>query len=332
MQKMKIKKYISFAVITSVISLGLASCLKETVKPPLYGWPTSDVISFQDNGGVSGGGAGYGSTTNPYPSYNFSFKLQNDTAGFNAIVIYGPVNPAPEDITINVKVDTTALNVFNNANSTSYVAPDSTTYSFPSSVVIPKGQSQAYVHVTIKATASFDFNASNALPLTITSASSGTVSPNFGSELNIFGVENMYDGAYTLNLKTTGWAAYGISDNDPGVFPADMDMVTAGANGVSFYSSTSGANMPALTANNAGGTGFGATTPVITFDPATNKILSVNNSTPDDGRGRTLYLNPAVTDSRYDPTSKTIYAAYIMTQNGRPLQYVYDTLMYKGSR
>lgn len=332
MKKFKTKKYKSIVGIFLGLSISITSCLKETTKPPLYGWDTPNVISFQDNGGVSGGGAGYGSTTTPYPSYNFSFKLKNDTAGFDAIIIYGPKGPAPQDITINVAVDTAALNAFNAANGTPYVVPDNSTYSFPSSVVLPKGQSQAYVHVTIKTSPAFDFSASYALPLKITSASTGTVSPNMGSEINIFGVENMYDGAYTLKLQTTGWGSFGISDGDPGTFSVPVDMVTAGANSVSFYSSASGANMPALTAGNAGATGFGATTPQITFDPATNKIVSVINTTADDGRGRTLYLNPAITDSRYDPSSKTIYAAYIMTQKGRPLQYVYDTLIYKGSR
>ena len=56
------------------------------------------------------------------------------------------------------------------------------------------------------------------------------------------------------------------------------------------------------------------------------------NLIPDDGRGRAFAINPAVTDSRYDPATKTIYAAYLMFQNGRPTQYIYDTLVYKGSR
>ena len=332
MQKFKIKQYTASFIVLAGLSAGIVSCLKETSHPPLYGWDTPNVISFQDNGGPSGGGAGFGSTTTPYPSYNFSFKLQNDTAGFDAIVMYGPKGGAPEDITVNVAVDTAALNTFNNANSTAYVCPDNTTYSFPSSVVIHKGESQAYVHVTITASPSFDFNAPYALPLTITTASSGTVSPNMGSEINIFGVQNQYDGHYSLQIKTVGWIDYGISDNEPGDYPGGLDLVTAGANSVSFYSGNSGAGQPAFTEGNAGPTSFGATSPLLTFDPSTYALTSVVNTTPDDGRGRTFYLNPAVTDSRYDPSTHTIYAAYIMTQVGRPLQYIYDTLVYQGPR
>ncbi len=139
---------------------------------------------------------------------------------------------------------------------------------------------------------------------------------------------------YSLRIKTTGWANYGISDDEPGDYPGGMGLVTAGANSVTFYNGTSGFGnlQPALTAGNAAATGFGATTPMLTFDPATNKLIAVVNTTPDDGRGRTLHLNPAVTDSRYDPATKTIYAAYIMTQNTRPDQYIYDTLVYQKPR
>jgi hypothetical protein len=335
MQTFKMIKYITVFSILIGLSIGFTSCLKDNTPPPLdssYG--VANLVSFQDNGGSSGGGAGYGTTTTPFPLFNFSFSLVNDTAGFDAIVIYGPSGSAPQDITLNISVNQSALDSFNNANSTSYVAPDNTVYSFPSSVIIPKGKSRAFVHVTITATPSFDFTASYVLPLTITSSSYGAVSANFGTELNSFVVKNQYDGQYSLQIKTIGWAAYGISDNDPGSYPGGMEMVSAGASSVSFYNGTTGLSAlePAFTANNAGATGFGATTPLFTFDPATNNLTSVVNTTPDDGRGRTLYLNPAVTDSRYDPSSKTIYAAYIMTQNGRPNQFIYDTLVYQGPR
>jgi hypothetical protein len=134
-----------------------------------------------------------------------------------------------------------------------------------------------------------------------------------------------------LRIKTVGWGAYGIADNVPGTYPKGMGLVTAGPYSVATNVATFGNLQPALTAA-GGATGFGATTPLITFDPATNKIVSIVNTTPNDGRNRTLYLNPAVTDSRYDPATKTVYAAYIMTQNGRPLQYIYDTLVYQGPR
>ena len=77
---------------------------------------------------------------------------------------------------------------------------------------------------------------------------------------------------------------------------------------------------------------FGATSPRFIFDPSTNALVNVVNTTPDDGRGRVFTIDPAVTDSRYDPDTKTIYAAYLFKQNSRPDQHIYDTLNYVGPR
>jgi hypothetical protein len=71
---------------------------------------------------------------------------------------------------------------------------------------------------------------------------------------------------------------------------------------------------------------------MLTFDLATDKLLSVTNTTPDDGRGRAFEMNPAVTTSRYDPATKTIYAAYFLKQTGRPNLAIYDTLVYVKER
>jgi hypothetical protein len=81
-----------------------------------------------------------------------------------------------------------------------------------------------------------------------------------------------------------------------------------------------------------GSTAFGATNPQFTFDPSSNALTAVTNLAAPDSRNRQFQINSAVTDSRYDPASKTIYAAYLMTQNGRPTQYIYDTLVYQGTR
>jgi hypothetical protein len=191
MQTFKMIKNIATFSILVALGIGFTSCIKDNTPPPLDGsHSVPDLISFQDNGGPDGSGAGYGTTTAPFPLYNFSFQLQNDTAGFDAIVIYGPSGSAPQDITLNIAVDQAVLDAFNNANSTGYTAPDNTTYSFPSPVVIPKGKSQVFVHVTIKATPTFDFSANYALPLRITSSSYGVVSTNFGAEINAFVVTN----------------------------------------------------------------------------------------------------------------------------------------------
>jgi Domain of unknown function (DUF1735) len=190
MKIIKIIKTIALNILPLGICLSLNSCLKDNNTPPLDPSRTvPNVVSFQDNGGEGAGGAGYGTTTTPYPLYNFSLSLYNDTAGFAAIVIYGPNGTAPEDITVNLAVDTAALTAFNVYNSTGYVYPDPSTYTFPASVTIPKGQTQAWARVTVNGNSTPNPNASYAIPLMITSASSGTVSSNFGIEINSFSVQ-----------------------------------------------------------------------------------------------------------------------------------------------
>src|SRR5690348_12954196 len=303
MQNLKISKFIIAFITLALPAILFSSCLKETARPPLYGWSSPNVISFQDNGGSSGGGAGYGSTTTPFPSYNFSFKLNNDTAGFDAIVFYGPNGGAPSDITVNIAANTSVLDSFNNAQSTSYEAPDPTTYSFPSSVVIPKGKNTAFVHVTITANAAFDFNASYALPLTITSASIGTVSPNMGSEINIFKVQNQYEGNYISN-------GYFYHPSAPRAITNRQK-----------YASTFNANSILMELGDLGVAGYYA---VFTIDPSTN-ALTISAAPGAGGAPYTMFTsglpttNPGYTpawadasqcNNTYDPSTKTFYVRY----------------------
>jgi Domain of unknown function (DUF1735) len=76
------------------------------------------------------------------------------------------------------------------ANSLPLVCPDPSTFTFPSSVVIPKGQTQAYARVTVNGNSTPDPNALYCIPLMITSASYGTVSGNFNVEINYFYLTN----------------------------------------------------------------------------------------------------------------------------------------------
>jgi hypothetical protein len=190
MKLFKIKKIVALYIIALGICLSLNSCLKDNNTPPLdISRTVPNLVSFQDNGGASAGGAGYGTTTAPYPLYVFPLTLYNDTAGFAAIIIYGPTGTAPEDITVNLALDTAALSAFNAYNYTSYIyPPDPTTYSFPASVTIPKGQNQTYARVTVNGNSNPNANASYAIPLMITSVSYGNVSSNFGVEINSFSV------------------------------------------------------------------------------------------------------------------------------------------------
>ncbi|MDB5205112.1 MAG: hypothetical protein JWR72_187 [Flavisolibacter sp.] len=220
------------------------------------------------------------------------------------------------------------------------VLPISAYTTTPLIVTIPAGQKTATVKITFPNSAALDPNLTYGLGFTIASVSGGyTIASNQKEIVFGFNVKNKYDGNYTLRIKTRGWAAFGISEDLPGTWPSitggySIGMVTGGPNSVRLYDYWGFDDFiqPAFTTGNATGTGFGATAPRFTFDLATDKLINVSNDLPDDGRGRAFLLNPAVTDSRYDPATKTIYAAYLMKQNGRPNMQIFDTLVYKSAR
>lgn len=189
MRLSKIIKTTRLSIVVLAVCLTLNSCLKDNTPPPLYDWSVPNLVMFQDNGGASAGGAGYGTTTAPYPLYNFPLTLYNDTAGFAAIIIYGPNGNAPTDITVNLAIDTSALSVFNAYNFTNLIAPDPSTYTFPASVTIAKGTNLAYARVTVNGNSTPISGANYAIPLMITSVSSGSFSSNFGVEINAFSVQ-----------------------------------------------------------------------------------------------------------------------------------------------
>ena len=191
MEITKIIKVTSINLLVVAICVTLNSCLKETTNPPLYGYSVPNIISFQDNGGADASGAGYGTTTTPYPLYNFSLTADNNGNGsFSAIVVYGPNGSAPADITVNLALDTVGLAAFNAAQGSNYIIPpDPSTYSIPASVTITKGQTQAYARIWVTSNATPNSNATYAIPVMITSASSGTVSGNFGHEINAFSIQ-----------------------------------------------------------------------------------------------------------------------------------------------
>ena len=314
-------------ILTLTLSIAAVSCLKDKA---------------YDNGTIQSGSQGSGqdtkvislgitvSSTSNFLQASFQITGSDTTVDLIPVELGGTAD-ASADIHVTLTVDDSLLEAYNNANGTNFVDASSVATILNNGVVtIPKGSRIGYLQVT--------FNASNllaenyALPVKITSVAEPgyTISGNLNTGIVAIGPKNQYDGMYQLTILTSGWGAYGINDGPPALtWPTNVGLVTSGPNSVVF-SSDVGNSQPAF----AGGaiTGFGATEPQFTFDPTTNKLISVVNLVPDDGRGRTFLLNPAVTDSRYDPATQTIYAAYEMTQNGRPNQFIYDTLVYRGPR
>lgn len=236
-----------------------------------------------------------------------------------------------------IKDDTAAVTQYNIANGTSYVNLPRSWYTanFPASsmggtytLTFAAGEFAKQITITIPNATLLDPSTTYAVAFTLVSNDCGFKNSAGKTLVFALGAKNKYDGVYSVRIFQSGWAAYGISDGLTNDYPDNNSLITISAGGNKIYNDYTGTYLLAGFAFPISATQFGATTPVFTFDPATDKLIAVTNSTPDDGRNRTLFLDPAVTTSRYDPATKKIYASFYMTQTGRPNQLFRDTLTF----
>jgi Domain of unknown function (DUF1735) len=256
---------------------------------------------------------------------SFSYT-EGQPAYFPVYINLASPNTLGISVTATLTVDTAFLNNYNSINSTDFqLLPDSD-YTVLNGWArdIPAGHRLDSMYVMYNLD-KMDLSARYVLPITIQNAS--VPIEQWNHLLINPQVKNKYDGEYDLIIKTVGWGAFGIADGPPALDYGSLGMVTSGGSGLVFDIGA----QPGFT-NTGDPTSFGATNPQLTFDPVTNQLVSVVNLAPDDGRGRMFQIDSTVTTSHWDPVTKNIYAAYLMFQNGRPTQYIYDTLIYQGPR
>jgi hypothetical protein len=263
-------------------------------------------------------------TGNPVRFKSIALDISPQPTNLNIYVNYAAPGLAPNDIDVTLALDQATLDAYNDANGTDYQLPSSDVFSFPTKVTIKKGERFAVVPVTVNTT-KVDLSVANAIALKIVDASGVTISANNEHLIYSIGVKNKYDGEYDLTLTQTGWGAYGIADGE--THTTGVALVTESANQVVF----AGDFQPAFTTG-GGATAFGGTRPIFTFDLATDKLISViNDPSAVDSRNRQFALDPSA-NNYYDAATKTIYATYIMTQNGRPPQKLVAVMVYTGPR
>ncbi len=168
---------------------------------------------------------------------------------------------------------------------------------------------------------SMDFTASYALGVKITSSPSNYVLTQAGDNVLVqVVVKNKYDGKFKLNVETSGWSAFGISEAKPGDYPSGVSLITAGPKSVNILNLNTGSDLlPGFTTDNASATQFGDASPIFTFDD-NDKIVGIANVYEGNSRGRTFALNPnaLATENVFDPATKEIRANFLFKQNGRP--------------
>jgi hypothetical protein len=307
-------KKISF-IILSFTALVLTSCLKdENITNREYGSEGIGEIPL---------------VLFPSAKTTTSLSASNTDTSFHLVTVrLAEPNPASEDVQVTLVPNNAAVTAAGFS-----VAPASA-YKLDNLVVtIPAGKREGYVTITTKtanltsATYGFGFDISSI------SNPKYAISATGKTTVSVLPVKNKYDGDYTLKIKTTGWAAFAIADGTTGTYPSDIALITTSGNSVILYNYTRKDYLQPAFGSDGAPTAFGAATPMFTFDNATNKLTAVTNTTPDDGRGRAFELNTSSgINNRYDPATKTIYAAYYLKQTGRPDMAIYDTLVYKKAR
>lgn len=309
-------------VLCTALSISMSSCLKDTDQLDPSG--TNNVIEFLNVDLIAS------PITSTYPLYNVSYDI-TPAASLELTVNYSGANVAPQDITVAVAPSPEALTTYNTENGTTYTLLPEAMYSIANTtVVIPKGQKKATVNVTFK-TDQFDLTKRYAIPVKITSASYGTISGNFST--NIFAVvaKNKYDGVYTLRSRQGAVNDRAFSTT-PYTWPYEVSLITTGPNSVVLHNTQYANDYTHPLQTLTGWSRLGSYTPVFTFDPGTGALTGAANyyTAPTNGRGGKV--NPAVTTSRYDAAAKTVYAAILMSQPGFTDYPFYDTLVFKRAR
>ncbi|MCJ0741830.1 DUF1735 domain-containing protein [Pedobacter montanisoli] len=217
------KNFIKYTAVLAFLTGSLTSCLKDkTMIGPDSPGAIKNVIEFKNIGGIKSG------TSAPYALYiPFTLDPTATTAEFEGIVNYAGTDVAPNDITVNIAADPAMIATYNaGVSGANYAQLAATSYSFPSTVTIPKGQREAKFKISVKPN-TFDATKENALALRITSASTGTISGNFGAVIFSMPLKSIWQGTYTVRFNNN----YGGIDVNIGDFTeTGVKLETVGPN------------------------------------------------------------------------------------------------------
>ena len=320
------KKYIYKLFVMAIIATAFTSCLKDDnlVLDPAKG---VNVIEFANPAQIAKIGT-------VFAMYTLSYDIGPDITLPVEVSYSGPEAVAPQDITVNYGPGTAAnVTAYNTENNSTYSLMPTNAYTLPgSSVVIKKGESKAKINVIFKPSA-FDLTKNLVLPLTITSSSFGIVSGNFSTILLNVGAKNKYDGVYTYTATHQAPDRPAFLIGTEFTYPFDVQLRSSGAATNNLFNTAFGDFLMPLVLASGGASGFGQTNLLITFDPATNKVIAASNAITAATNGRKMNLDDtAVGSNFYNPTTKEVFITYFMTQPGFSPFKVTAKLKFKGPR
>lgn len=226
-----------------------------------------------------------------------------------------PRSVTAQATTVKIIVNPVAVSDYNSANGTAYVAAPTAVFALtPSEYVLTPDQRKVMVRATLRSS-SF-LTDQYAIGLSIAEVVGGEVSKVSKSVIVVVSIKNDYDGIYSIK-------GYSDIPGTPyvGNFTVpcseDLEVATSGSSSV-FIAPT----QPVF--NTGGFVYISNLLPEISFDKATNKVNAVSTRP---GGLALIFPYDAAYNSRYDPSTKTIFLKYGVAPAGSG-RYIIDTLTF----
>lgn len=296
----------------------LSSCLKDDSQPDLT--KNKAIIELPIGSSAANGGGN---------SIAAAFTVDPVPADYFVYVNYAAPEAASQNVTVTLKIDTSAVTKFNSVNATKYTPMPANGYTLTgNTVVIPSGGRQVKFPIKIN-TANLNPLLTYALPVTIVDGGGFTISGNFGTLISIITLKNKWDGVYTV----TGTMVDTQNSTLTGQYPRTLKLVTQGPNTDAIQDGDTFAHG---ILSGTSGSSYGSFSPVFTVNEATNAITSaVNYYGQPAPNGRSARLDTSGENkfimSADGKTPVSMKVKYILVQNG-DRTFFDETWTYTGSR
>lgn len=302
------KKYLlTFALGGLLLTTGLTSCLKDK------GY---DNGQFGVNGPASKAVSIPQATSSPI-AFSIDAVATPQSIDAPTVNLETP-SVASEDVTVTLVVDQSLL-------PNGVVPLPGTAFNMTSlTLTIPAGERTATAKINVPNASTLNPNNKYGIGFKIASVSPAgyAIASNMKSVVITLSIKNKYDGVYNLRgYHNRDVPNYTIPYN------VTVHMITTGPSSVVFYYPSPGPNALAHPINGNAGQYYGDFAPNITFDPATDLAIGVNEYVTN-----TLVMNiVAGSNSRFEPgPPKKMYLLF--RYNNNDLRRFYDTLTYLGPR
>lgn len=316
-------KPVNHICIALLLAVSISSCLKRDSVFDATDSPA--VVEFSNTGTP---------TIDTFPLFKSDVGAlkEGDSATFNINIAYVSASGAPNDVEVSLSVNEADLTAFNKAAGTSYSMPPADVYTLPAQAVIHKGANEVQLKVPVKRTAAFNYDASYAIPVKITSAGGAGISSAFGQAIYAFSARNSYDGAFTVTGTFYDSTLGAVATAE---YPKHINLITDGARGAGYYDSDA-ASYRYTFYNNGGASYYGNFAPIFHFDDNGN-VTSVTNYY---GQGTNSNLRSAALDPSginkmtFDSEGKParLEVSYYMIQSGKIRLTIKETFTYTGER